>query len=131
MFLLGERSPGKMVSVGTAAAARRFVSETLGAAWPSGVVDDVRLLVSEVVSNAIVHGGKDGEGRIDLTIEEGSDGVRVEVTDAGDGFDPGSIERGGDDSGFGLSFVDRLSRAWGVTHRDGSFVVWFEVARGT
>jgi anti-sigma regulatory factor (Ser/Thr protein kinase) len=120
-----------MVSVRTAAAARQFVGETLGAAWPSPLVDDVRLLVSEVVSNAIVHGGKHGEEHIDVTVQELSDRVRVEVTDVGDGFDPDSIEPESHDSGFGLSFVERLSRRWGVSHRDASFVVWFEVDRDT
>jgi anti-sigma regulatory factor (Ser/Thr protein kinase) len=120
-----------MVSVRTAAAARRLVGETLGAACPSRLVDDVRLLVTEVVSNAIVHGGKHAVALVDLNVQELSDRVRVEVTDDGDGFDPGSIKRESDDSGFGLSFVEQLSRRWGVSHRNGSFVVWFEVDRGT
>lgn len=96
----------------------------------SGVVDpklaeSARLLLSEVVTNAVRH----GEGptvRVLLDIaEEGS--LRCEVVDEGEGFVPKARDKPSTEAGgWGLHLVETLSRRWGV--REGSTHVWFELS---
>ncbi len=106
------------------AAARRFVAEA-AAGCPEHVVDDARLLVSELASNVVRHGG-----RSRLTIRAsvtGDGGMRVEVANHGGPFRPRRRRRLEDQvSGWGLEIVDHLAARWGV--EDGSpTVVWFEL----
>jgi anti-sigma regulatory factor (Ser/Thr protein kinase) len=90
-------------------------------------LDNLRLLVSEVVSNSVRHG--DGAGPIDLRITIERSGVRVEVEDPGPGFRPppeiGPVEG---NEGWGLLLVERLADRWGVV-ASGSTLVWFELDR--
>jgi signal transduction histidine kinase len=88
------------------------------------VLEDTRLLVSELVSNAVRHGDGD-QVRVVLDVM-GPTRVRCEVIDNGDGFLP--IARRPDDpreGGWGLHLVEQLSQQWGV--REGSTHVWFEL----
>jgi anti-sigma regulatory factor (Ser/Thr protein kinase) len=93
------------------------------------VRDTVRLLVTELVSNSVVHAGADNESTITLRVVASADGARVEVEDRGPGFVPVSIEpdreRGG---GFGLFLVNELADRWGVEPEQPARV-WFEVDR--
>jgi anti-sigma regulatory factor (Ser/Thr protein kinase) len=90
-------------------------------------LDDIRLLVSELVTNAVRHaaGPREGEVALDVTIESSS--VRVEVADPGTGFDPqprdDEMSRPG---GWGLYLVDRIADRWGVA-RNNINRVWFEI----
>ncbi|MEU1351169.1 ATP-binding protein [Streptomyces sp. NPDC005795] len=106
-------------------AAREFVREVL-ADWGAGEAwaDDVVLCVSELATNALVHGVPPGRGyRVMLWLrDEGQ--VRVEVHDSGDG-EPGVRESDGE-SGRGLVIVDALADRWGVGERVPGKVVWCE-----
>jgi len=86
------------------------------------------LLVSEIVSNAVVHADAPPASEILLCVRLLDDGgVRVEVTDQGTGFTPvprDPNQRGG---GYGLYLVDHQASRWGVDSRDGTRV-WFELA---
>jgi len=94
------------------------------------VVDDVRLLVSELVTNSLMHSGAGQTGRIDLTVEVRSDTVRVSVRDQGTGFEHRPRRRGRRGSGWGLFLLNELSDQWGIEHLpDDGTAVWFEVAR--
>jgi anti-sigma regulatory factor (Ser/Thr protein kinase) len=87
--------------------------------------DDLRLLVTELVSNSVRHG--DGETvRIILDRPE-PDTVRCEVIDDGHGFLPVARhpDREPSGGGWGLHLVEQLSDTWGV--REGSTHVWFEL----
>lgn len=90
---------------------------------------DVRLLVSELVTNSVQHAkvGPDDSILLRLAIDPGS--VRVEISDNGPGFeppeDPGEVER---DRGWGLFFVSQLASRWGVTPGEDA-CVWFEIDR--
>ena len=92
----------------------------------TSVLPDVRLLVSELVTNAVRHGrGCDGGVELALQVEDGC--VRVEVVDGGGGFvprprDPDPASMGG----WGLVVVDRLADRWGVEGAGGTRV-WFEM----
>lgn len=90
----------------------------------------VVLLVSEVVTNAVLHSAGPTESSIGLSITVGEDVVRVTVTDAGKGFtpkprDPASREGGG----YGLYLLEKSASRWGVSALDGT-CVWFEVGGG-
>ena len=91
---------------------------------------DVRLLVSELVTNSVRHAQSGPDDSIHLRVSIGQDCVRVEVADNGPGFDPpiqdptAEIAR---DSGWGLFFVTQLADRWGVEREEGR--VWFEIER--
>jgi anti-sigma regulatory factor (Ser/Thr protein kinase) len=94
------------------------------------VLDDVRLLVSELVTNSLMHSGAGPTGRIDLTVEVRSDTVRVSVRDQGSGFDHRPRRRGPRGSGWGLFLLNELSDEWGIERfPDDGTAVWFEVGR--
>jgi anti-sigma regulatory factor (Ser/Thr protein kinase) len=102
----------------------RRAAERLGADLPSQVVADLRLVVSELVTNAVRHGTGD-EVELRLTVDGAV--VRGEVIDAGEGFvPPPSLLPASDvPGGRGLVIVDRVTNGWGVL--EGSTHVWFEV----
>lgn len=92
---------------------------------------DVRLLVSELVTNSVRHAQIGPEDSIQLRVAVGDEVVRVEVADRGPGFDLPPADPTAEqarESGWGLFFVDQLTDQWGVERADGR--VWFEIARG-
>ena len=103
----------------------RHAVERLADAVPDDLLESLRLLVSEVVTNSVRY----GTGPIHLRISATSGVVRVEVEDRGPGFEPDldlvDAER---HSGWGLFLVDRLTARWGVT-ADRTTTVWFELDR--
>lgn len=92
------------------------------------VLDDVKLLVNELVTNSVKFAG---EGAIAVRLLPTGSSVRVEVHDDGSGFSPTSHEPTlGDTSGRGLFLVDAVADRWGVT-LDGTTCVWFEIDEST
>jgi PAS domain S-box-containing protein len=110
--------------------ARQALAEFIGDDLPKQKVYDLQLLVSEVVTNSVRHGGARQGEHVDLRVALSADHVRLEVRDPGPGFHgitpelPAS-ERGG---GYGLYLVDLWAEDWGVTGSEGT-CVWFEVPR--
>jgi anti-sigma regulatory factor (Ser/Thr protein kinase) len=103
------------------AAARRAVEE-LSPTLDGDTVSDVRLLVSELVTNSVRHGG--GE-TIALLIDADVPGkLRCEVIDDGHGFVP-RARKADAIGGWGLNLVEQIASSWGV--REGSTHVWFEL----
>lgn len=90
----------------------------------------VALLVSELVNNAVVHGGASVAGKLVLHIGVAPEQIRVEVRDAGLGFRRLDPQRPApeDTHGWGLVMVDNVSSRWGVATGDGT-CVWFELDR--
>jgi anti-sigma regulatory factor (Ser/Thr protein kinase) len=88
-------------------------------------IGDLRLVISEVITNAVRHGG-DGDMLVAVTPKPGY--LCVQVTDTGDGFAPRprAFEPDDDDGGFGLFLVERLTRRWGLTRENRNTRVWFE-----
>lgn len=105
--------------------ARRAVGE-LETELPPRALEDAKLLVSELVTNSVRHAGLPPDAILLLSIQFIPDGIRVEVTDAGAGFDPETRPSPGVERGWGLYLVDRISRRWGVS-RDHGTRVWFEL----
>jgi anti-sigma regulatory factor (Ser/Thr protein kinase) len=105
-------------------AARRFVRDTLIDLGLSDLVESAELMVSELVTNAIVHGRSTCE--LTLRLHEGA--LRVEVRDFGGG-EPMLLHPDAESSnGRGLHFVDSLSDSWGSATSARSTRVWFELA---
>jgi anti-sigma regulatory factor (Ser/Thr protein kinase) len=83
----------------------------------------VSLLATEVVANAVRHAGLADHEQIVFYAHLEDDFARVEVADAGPGFDPDGV-----DYGFGLRLVEKIATDWGVDRTRGCRV-WFEVDR--
>ncbi|MDI6521622.1 ATP-binding protein [Streptomyces coelicoflavus] len=109
-------------------AARAFARETLADWGVRGRADDVVLCVSELATNALLHGVPPGRGfLLRLWLLPCGDGVRVEVHDSGGGVPAVPLESGGsDEGGRGLLLVSELADKWGVTEREPGKAVWFE-----
>ncbi|MEA2828867.1 MAG: hypothetical protein QOG43_3306 [Actinomycetota bacterium] len=105
--------------------ARRFVDETLRRWDCDELLDTVELLVSELVTNAVIH----ARSHVDVSVQLLSDRVRIEVADQSqDGIRRRELTAEGS-SGRGISMVESLATAWGVTSNRQGKAVWFEVAR--
>lgn len=109
-------------SPGSAAQARGFVDQIRDEVSLE-ILENARLLISELVANSIEH--VRGDGEIELRIALGDGVLRVEVLDDGPGFSAPRRARGSD-RGWGLHFVDRLAARWAIDH-DGRARVWFEL----
>ena len=96
------------------------------------ILFDIRLLVSELVTNCVKHAAVGPEDSIVLNVDIQDHQVRVSVVDEGPGFDPPatpvSEQAAEAGSGWGLFLVDQLSDQWGV-ERQGGATVWFELQR--
>jgi anti-sigma regulatory factor (Ser/Thr protein kinase) len=107
----------------TARHAVRDLLQRDGTMAPEGV-DDVLLLVSELVTNVVLHART--TIRVWTHVEPGR--VIVAVGDDDPTNPPQWATRGPlAQSGRGMRLVDLLSSSWGVEVRDGSKVVWFEM----
>jgi anti-sigma regulatory factor (Ser/Thr protein kinase) len=108
------------------ARARTELCDAMAADLQDRQLDTLRLLVSELVTNAVRHG--DGSGPVEVHAHWNSE-VRIEVCDHGHGFTPqprfGRLDEPG---GFGLFLVGRLADRWGVERKDGT-TVWFVLQR--
>jgi anti-sigma regulatory factor (Ser/Thr protein kinase) len=92
-------------------------------------LDDVYLLVSELVTNGVRHGGAGEDDLLDLNVLRHGNRLRVVVTDWGPGFDgrPRPRNRADQTGGWGLYLVERLAERWGVQRDGGATTVWFEL----
>jgi anti-sigma regulatory factor (Ser/Thr protein kinase) len=127
--VVGQRRRYLFGSTGQVGLGREFTAKALldwGLADDELLDEDVRLIVSELVSNACLHAG----GPIELVVTLKQAAVRVEVFDAGQGApQPRSPHNSSRPGGHGLHIVGRLSSQWGVEPTDGGKAVWAEVAR--
>ena len=108
--------------------AARHSLDRLGDSLPPEKLEDVRLVVSELVTNSILHAGLSPDERISLTVTVSAGSVRGRVCDPGPGFEvpkephPRPDLRGG----WGLPIVEKISDRWGVEHNSHA-CVWFEI----
>jgi anti-sigma regulatory factor (Ser/Thr protein kinase) len=112
----------------SAAEARRALGEVSDHLSPRRL-EDARLLVSELVTNAIRHAGLEDDDVIRLVVVTGDRVLRIEVCDPGQGFEVDARQPDtARPSGWGLHLVRELSDRWGV-ERNEETRVWFELDR--
>jgi anti-sigma regulatory factor (Ser/Thr protein kinase) len=102
--------------------ARRALDDLEGSLDPN-VLPDVRLLVSELITNSVKYGG---DGPVRLEVQASPESVRAEIIDQGVGFTP--VTRNDDldkVGGWGLHLTEQLTSRWGTY--EGSTHVWFEI----
>ncbi|MFE2047627.1 SpoIIE family protein phosphatase [Streptomyces sp. NPDC059459] len=100
--------------------------------WPSEEQRDAAvLLLSEMLTNVLVHTDADALLVAEVTGEPGERRMRVEVTDSGDDLPhkrrPGEMAS----SGRGLMLVELLADEWGVAPRGEGKSIWYEVYEST
>ena len=113
---------------GASAAARQMIDETFGGLATDQELSDLRLLLAEVVTNAVVHGGSGEDDTVVVHAAASADRLRVEICNDGPSFEPAMPSAQDEPGGFGLLIVDRLSSRWGVDDDEG-VCVWFEIDR--
>jgi anti-sigma regulatory factor (Ser/Thr protein kinase) len=113
-----------------AAAQARQALDRLAGAMPDSRLRDLRLLVSELVTNSVRHAGLRADDRIRLLVQRRDAVLRVEVHDPGSGFElrapaPDPTRT----SGWGLYLVDELADRWGMeaSAESAGTRVWFEL----
>jgi len=108
-------------SVGTA---RQLVRRQLAKVADPSVVADASLLVSELVTNAIIH------GRTDVKLHAGvRHGVfRAEISDGNPVVPAPRRPRSLAATGRGLLLIDEISSRWGVKNTRSGKTIWFEIA---
>jgi anti-sigma regulatory factor (Ser/Thr protein kinase) len=106
--------------------ARRFAGELAAELMDQRQRDNLELAVTEVFTNAVRHGSAEDDVRLAVTPKDGY--MCVQVTDAGPGLvpAPGAMSVDGE-GGYGLFFVEQLTRRWGMTREHQRTRVWFEV----
>jgi len=103
--------------------ARRFIRD--GVARAGGDADAAELMTSELAANAVMH----ADTPFEVCLRHEPESVRVEIMNHA----PEMIAElvvASDESGRGLTIVDRLARAWGVETGAESKTVWFELPTG-
>jgi anti-sigma regulatory factor (Ser/Thr protein kinase) len=109
-----------------AAEARRAV---VALALPEPTRATLSLVVSELVTNSIMHAGLTADDNVDLHVNNGGRRVSVTVHDPGPGFTPPEPSAGPlSVGGLGLVIADALSDSWGVDSDEHGCTVWCNIA---
>jgi anti-sigma regulatory factor (Ser/Thr protein kinase) len=104
------------------AKARRIIADELATRVPAPVLDDVKLMVSELVTNGIVHGSAEADEPVMLDVLVNGD-IRCRVLDHGEGFATRAREK--HFGGWGLQVVEQLADRWGIQCSPQQTEVWF------
>ncbi|PNG22593.1 ATP-binding SpoIIE family protein phosphatase [Streptomyces cahuitamycinicus] len=109
------------------AVARQQLRELLHDWASPDQIDSAVLLLSELLTNVLVHTDSDALLVAEMTGEAGGRRLRIEVTDGGDDLPhkrrPGELAS----SGRGLVLIELLAHAWGVDPRGEGKSIWFEL----
>jgi anti-sigma regulatory factor (Ser/Thr protein kinase) len=118
----------RLIPNSEAGSAARHSLDRLEGGLPTEKLENVRLVVSELVTNSVRHAGLPPNEQISLTVVISDGSVRGRVCDPGPGFEKPSEPRPRTDlsGGWGLPIVERISDRWGV-ERNGCACVWFEI----
>jgi anti-sigma regulatory factor (Ser/Thr protein kinase) len=109
-------------TVTSPALARAYCDGVLESSGQEGRSADARLVVSELVTNAVLHAGTE----IEVLVVVRTDAIRIEVTDLGPDL-PQLWLRDEDTSGRGLPIVEALACAWGIVALGAGKTVWCEL----
>ncbi len=108
----------------------RDLLRLLGRSWHIAALDDADLLLTEVVTNVVLH----AHTTMSLQVRWADDRLRVEVTDCSPAMPRPRRATRRSEHGRGLLLLDRLADAWGVTQHDNNHTcktVWFEITHQT
>jgi anti-sigma regulatory factor (Ser/Thr protein kinase) len=115
---------------------RNVQAPAIARAAISGLCQDLRLagtlrqtlvlLISEVVSNAVLHSSGPDDAPITVTAMVTAEVFRITVTDAGDGFTPARRDPARVEGGYGLFLLEKAASRWGVEETSPT-TVWFEL----
>lgn len=108
--------------------ARRELGRVLDAWGMAALAEVAGLVLSELMTNAVVHGHVKGR-EVGTRFVRRADGVRIEVHDAKEAKPEVRATGADEESGRGLALVDALTGSrWGVAEREGpGKFVWAEV----
>jgi anti-sigma regulatory factor (Ser/Thr protein kinase) len=95
---------------------------------PTPVRDDVLLLLTELVNNAVRHANAGGDRPVRVELHHRARTVSVAVFDQGTGFtaEPPHSQRD-KSGGLGLFLVDQIADRWGITPTGSGTCVWLEI----
>lgn len=94
---------------------------------PAAIREDILLLTTELVTNAVRHGGVGPEQSLSTEVRWWPGRVRVDVTDPSPASDFGARSLESGEGGWGLYLVDQIAHRWGIKHTPFSTKVWFEL----
>jgi anti-sigma regulatory factor (Ser/Thr protein kinase) len=86
---------------------------------------DAELLISELVTIAVVHSAERSD--VVLTLADEDDVLRVEVRDAGAWFEAERTTADEAARTWGIRLLDRIADRWGIERREGRTLAWFEI----
>ncbi|TDC78112.1 ATP-binding protein [Streptomyces hainanensis] len=98
--------------------ARHAVAQALPQDLRRCLADDLGLLTSELVTNAIRHGTSQRDERVELVLWPADGHYWLAVSDPGTATGHRAAREADGESGRGLLLVDRLAAAWAVLPRD-------------
>ena len=108
--------------------ARRSVHAQLAGHIPATTASDAALIVSELVTNSVVHANVGARRALTVEVRTLDDRLRIAVIDAGSRLTPCTLppvpETPG---GLGLLLVDELCETWGIWQDLGPTCVWCEL----
>jgi anti-sigma regulatory factor (Ser/Thr protein kinase) len=108
--------------------ARRSVHAQLEGHVPGPTATDVALLVSELVTNSVIHANVGPRRALTVEVTTHDDRVRIAVTDPGSRLRPCLLPPDPETpGGLGLVLVDELCETWGVWQDVGPTCVWCEL----
>jgi serine/threonine-protein kinase RsbW len=115
-------------TVGIPAQRHRLVDDLVRHALPTDTAYDAALVLAELVTNAVQHGGPLAGDHLDLCWGAWEGRIHIEVTDAGSTTVPvagsaSAVEQ----RGRGLAIVAALAASWGVRAEDETVTVWAEL----
>ena len=117
-----ERFPADLKSAG---AARRFVNGILDGWGCTDLQDGASLLVSELVTNAVVH----AHSSVELAVHLRPGRVRIEVIDTAREHVRRRDAKDDEQSGRGMALIEAIAVAWGIDSLLSGKSVWFEMPR--
>jgi anti-sigma regulatory factor (Ser/Thr protein kinase) len=104
--------------------ARRLLAQWVGDELEPEELERAKLVASELMNNAVLH----GDGTIELQVDLDEHRLQIEVIDEGHGFEHVVREIPFEDlSGRGLTIVDAEASRWGI--HEGTTHVWAELER--